>query len=138
MTEFRTHPNKKRYPINSDDPYAKIARDEENLQPATSSDAPDESFYCVVCQESKYGSHFEVNGESCCAECMADYKSGRMQKEANYARAQTVMSPSPSSDYSHTHMGICSVCAAPHQRNLCSDGHNACFNCRPPGCSFKR
>jgi hypothetical protein len=85
-------------------------------------------------------SSYEVNGHRVCQQCMSDYRSGRMQAEENYLRAQDVMSypSSPTGDSEHTHMGICSVCSAPHQRNLCSDGHNACFSCRPPGCRFKR
>lgn len=111
-------------------------------------DAPTESsassysdfFFCEVCEQNKSGSHYTVSGHLCCRECMSDYKSGRMQAEADYARAQELMTYSTSStgDSEHTHMGICSVCNAPHQRNLCSDGHNACYSCRPPGCRFRR
>ena len=115
-------------------------RVDEDVEDHPSDVQQDESFFCEVCEQEKVGSHFTVSGHLCCQECMSDYKSGRMQAEADYARAQEVMTypSSPTGDSEHTHLGICSVCNAPHKRNLCSDGHNACYNCRPPGCRFKR
>src|SRR5947199_8223557 len=60
-------------------------RSKVEVEPEDQSDfQQDETYFCVVCLQEKSGSHLTLNGEDCCAQCLNDYRSGRMQAEDAY------------------------------------------------------
>jgi hypothetical protein len=142
MTSFRTDSRtRKTYPIHDSTAYDNITHNEQLLSSPNAEDFKEsvsETFYCDGCQDRREGQKYSVSGHLICRDCKELIRTGGLESTVGVISEPTIPTPTTPGHTIPPSAGVpCSGCSKTG-RNLCGDGHNACFDCRPSDCKFKR